>query len=263
MRTSSTIRILLGLLLAVPLAGVSRAHAQTPPPAVTPPPDSTAAATPMPDTAAVATPAVSPSARPEGEPGRILLGARIGGLFPEAFNRLDANFLAELEVAWQLPIPRIDRRLGLFLDAGYTQPTTSATRIDPRITANCAGGSCSETYTVTARDLGFTLGLHYVQPLSKGFLVYGGVGGRMHLVRTISEAVAGTTSLGVNTEDSTKFGVMVRLGGAYRIGPGAIVLEAHMEWTGIDHLVTGGERAGESANIANLALQAGYLFFIL
>lgn len=257
MRISSACRALACTLILVG----GEAHAQ-PAPAPQPAPE------PAPQPAPQAAPEPAPEPAPERlaedhGPSRLLVGARIGGLFPQALNKLDTNFLAEVEAAWQLPIPKIERRLGLFLDVGYTQPTTTGTRVDPRITANCGGGSCTETYTVTVRDLGFTLGVHYFQPLPKRFLVYGGVGGRMHLVRTISEAMAGTTPLGVNTEDSTKFGVLVRLGGAYRIGPGAVVLEAHVEWTGIDHLVTGGERAGESANIGNLALQAGYLFFLL
>ena len=64
-------------------------------------------------------------------------------------------------------MPKVDRRLGLFFDVGYTQPQTSGTSTDPRVTANCNAGVCMESYTVTARDLGFTLGVHYFQPYNE------------------------------------------------------------------------------------------------
>jgi hypothetical protein len=215
--------------------------------------------TPPPEAAVVA------QARPAPDPRRmpmLLLGARFGAVVPEAFNKLDANFLVEIELACQLPIPRIENRLGLFLDVGYMRPTQSGTRLDPRVMA-CNGVPCSESWDEVIHDVGFTLGVHYWHPITNRWLIYGGVGARMHLTRTIINASAGGSAFGQNSEDSTRFGVLLRLGTGVRLGPGALQFEVQLDDTPIDHLITGGERQGESANTASLAFQLGYTLFLL
>ena len=198
---------------------------------------------------------VTDQPKPDTPLRSLMLGLRIGATVPQPFNKLDANFLGELELAYQLPF--IGKRLGVFLDAGYSQPTLSATKSDARV----PGGMV--TYDQTIRDLGFSLGVHFWQPIASKLLVYGGAGARLHLTHTLINATSGGQPYGENTEDSTRVGAMVRLGAGYVLGPGALVLEIHFEWTGIDHLITGGERSGESANTSNLAFQLGYQFFLL
>lgn len=191
----------------------------------------------------------------DAAPRSLLLGARFGATLPEAFNRLRASFLAELEAAYQLPV--LDKRLGVFFDVGYTQPTRTGTAADPRVPSG------SVTYDETIRDIGFTLGLHFRQPLTSAVALYGGMGARLHITHTLIDASSAGTPYGENTESSTRVGARVRLGGAYKLGPGSIVLEGHFDWVGIDHLITGGERAGESANTSDLAFQVGYQLFVL
>ncbi len=53
-----------------------------------------------------------------------------------------------------------------------------------------------------------------------------------------------------------RHGVVLRLGGGYRLGPGALIIELHYEYTPVDHLITGDD------NTAHLALQLGYTLFL-
>jgi hypothetical protein len=240
-----------------PPAG-SPAPAPDQPPPLQPAPEQTVV-----QPAPVEKPALSP----------LQVGVRVGAVIPEAFNKLEANFLVGVELAYQLPIPKLHNRLGLYFDVTYSRPTLSDTVVDPRITTCGTGGKCSETYDMVIHDVGFALGVHFWQPLGSAqrWLVFGGLGAKMHLRRTIINATAdggtgGTAQpLGQNQEDSTSdgFGLDLKLGGGYRIGPGAIVVEFRVEYTPIEHLITGGDRPGESANTANLMFLAGYSFFLL
>lgn len=284
-RTNLLASLLAVLMLALPVA--SRAAEAEPVAPPTPAPEPAAAPVPAPAPAPVAQPEpaapvaepAAPAAQPEPaapaaqpEPAAapppaeeaktalelkmptLMVGARIGVTTPQAFNKLETNFLAELEAAYQLPV--LDQRLGVFLDFGYTQPTGKRTVEDPRL----PGGSV--TYDLLVRDFGFTLGLHFWQPISEVFLIYGGVGGKLYLTQTVINADSAGQAYGENNEQTTRGGFMLRLGAGYKLGPGSIVFEAHLEWVGITHLMTGGERDGESANTANLAFQLGYQVFV-
>jgi hypothetical protein len=195
-------------------------------------------------------------APPSNQPTPLLFGPRFGVVIPTG-NKLDTNFQVELEAAYQLPF--IGRRLGIFFDFSYSRPTESGTRTDARVLTN--GGV--EDWKLVQHDVGFALGLHFWQPLPKNFLIYGGIGGKLHLLRTIIDASAGGADFGTNREDSTRVGALLRVGGAYKIGPGAIQLELQFEWLTSNHLITGGELDGTSPNEAHIALQIGYAFFLL
>src|SRR5207244_7244473 len=123
-------------------------------------------------------------------------------------------------------------------------------RLDTRVTS-CGGMACAEDWSEVIHDVGFTLGLHYWHPVTDRWLIYGGAGARMHLTHTIINASAGGADFGENTEDSTRFGVLLRLGTGFRVGPGAYVFVVQLHYTPIDHLITGGEPEGGSAKPAD------------
>ena len=179
-------------------------------------------------------------------PPTVLVGARIGIVTPQVFNKLETNYLVDIEGAYQLPFA--NRALGVFLDLGFSQPHEHGTRTDPRVAAN--GGA--EAYDMQVQDLGLALGLQYRLALGS-ITPYAGIAAKMHLTKTIVDQSAGTTDLGTNVEQSTRFGVLVRLGAALALGPGEAVFEAHVEYTGIDHTISG------DANTGHLAFQLGYL----
>ncbi|HEY3449385.1 MAG TPA: hypothetical protein VGK67_23730 [Myxococcales bacterium] len=178
----------------------------------------------------------------------LLLGARVGVVLPQVFNKLGTNFLVDVEAAYQLPF--LHRHLGLFFDVGYSQPKTEGTRNDPRVLTN--GGEVA--YTMTVRDFGLSLGVQYRHPLGDLVVPFVGVGAKMHLTNTLLEQSAGSTNLGTNIERSTRVGFLGRLGLGLHLGPGDLVAEVHLEATAVDHLVTGDK------NTSHLALQLGYLF---
>ncbi|HEY3354454.1 MAG TPA: hypothetical protein VGQ83_14480 [Polyangia bacterium] len=205
------------------------------------------------DAAAPAAPAPTVEPRVERAAGDrtmepwLLAGARIGVVTPQAFNKLTTSFLVEAEAAYQLPF--LHRRLGLFLDLGYTQPTARGSRTDPRVLTN--GGTVG--YTTTVRDFGIAFGAQYRHAFGEWLVPYGGLAIKMHLTDTLVEQTAGTTDLGSNTEQSTRFGVLGRIGLGVHLGPGDLVGELQLEYTPVDHLITG------DSNTAHIAIQVGYV----
>jgi hypothetical protein len=196
-------------------------------------------------------PAVEPRVeRPAGdrklEPW-LLAGARLGVVAPQAFNKLTTSFLVEAEAAYQLPF--LHRRLGVFFDIGYTQPTASGSRTDPRVTAN--GGNVS--YTTTVRDLGMALGVQYRHAIGQWLVPYAGAGAKLHLTSTLVGQAARAVDLGANSERSTRIGFLGRIGLGVHLGPGDLVGEVQVEYTPVDHLITG------DTNTAHIAIQFGYL----
>jgi hypothetical protein len=228
------------------------ALAQEPPPQQPLAPEPAQAPAPPPAPAAEPPAAEVQKAAPASfQPGSLLVGARIGVLLPQAFNRLETNFLLDAEVAYQLPF--WGKRIGLFFDFSYSQPTVNGTVNDPRLTTNMG----NETYKLTLRDVGFTLGVQALFPVGQWVIPYVGVGAKLHLNRSHLEQTAGATDLGTNEEDSTRFGVVGRLGLGLHLGPGMAVFEFHIEYASINHLIT------DDHNIANMALQLGYVLSFL
>jgi hypothetical protein len=180
-----------------------------------------------------------------------LVGARIGATIPQPFNQLSSSFLVEVEGAYQLPFWR--RRLGLFADAAYTQPSLHGTRTaDPRVVPN--GGVV--TWDVSLEELSFALGAQLRWSFGRWLVPYAGAGARLTLTRTTLTQKAGTADFGTLHEESTRVGFLGRLGCGLHLGPGDVVLELQVEYTTIDHLLTG------DGNTGQLAIQLGYLIRI-
>lgn len=195
-------------------------------------------------------------APPEGELTRaqerrmepwLLVGARVGVVIPQAFNKLETNFVTDVEVAYQLPFWY--RRLGLFFDIGYSQPTEQGTTTDPRVSTN--GGTVG--YDMTLQDLALAFGVQYRHALGRWIVPYVGAGAKVHLTRTIIDQNAGQTSLGENSEENTRVGFIARAGLGVHLGPGDLVAELDVEYTPVDHLITGDNNTG------HLGFLAGYL----
>lgn len=200
--------------------------------------------------------------KPTAEPfhfgrGRILVGAKFGGLF--SFGGFGASFYAGVEVGWALPkLPVIGETLALVVDLGYSQPGASGTVTDPRVD----GGSY--TWSVTQRELMLGINVMYratwvkTAKLEAGRLVpYIGIGPRIFFLQSVT---GGTTAKGgalpSTSEQSTRVGVGVPLGLELGLGPGRIFLEAMILWAGFEHNVTG------PANLGAITVSAGYRFLL-
>ena len=180
---------------------------------------------------------------------RLVLDARLGGLFPSLFNELDTTFTVHAGVALQFAFARA---LGVFMDLSYCEPTATGSRNDPRLVVN--GGD--EKWQLAVRDLGVALGARAQFHLGSIFDGYLGVGPQLSFTRTVTSAVAGDTALGTHTEYSTRLGGLFRAGAGLKVGPGAIVLEVALAVTPVDHLITG------DANTSGLSAQLGYAFYV-
>lgn len=175
-------------------------------------------------------------------------GGRVGGLFGQPFSTLGSSFVGELQGGFQLAVWQ--RRLGLFLAGSYSQPKTSGSAMDPRLT----GGT--ETYTTTLRDLGIAGGPSLWLPLTPLLIPYGQVGPKLHLYRDDDEGRAGSASFGENRESKTRVGFLARAGLAVRLGPGAATGDVSLDWAPVREVITG------RANAGDLVVALGYTLFL-
>jgi hypothetical protein len=182
-----------------------------------------------------------------------LVGARVGVLIPQAFNSFGTTYVVEVEGGYQLPFWK--RRLGFYLDVSYTEPSASGTRNDPRVLVS--GGSVD--WNVKIQEVGFVLGLQLrFAPAGKGgrwLVPYVGIGARMDLTATTlrERAAGGGMDAGTWHEQSTRFGAQGRVGLGVHLGPGDLVVEGRVDWTPLDHALTG------QTNTSRVGVLVGYL----
>lgn len=179
--------------------------------------------------------------------GPLLIDVRAGAAIPSLFNKLKPTYVLSLEGAYQFAF---DQLLGAYVEGSYTAPTATGTRTDSRVTAN--GGE--ETWSLSVRDFGISVGPRVATQLSDSISLYGAIGPRLHLTRSIVTATAGDVNLGTNTEYSSRFGLALRAGLGISAGPGVLLVELAGEHLPVDHLITG------DANTSQLSLQLGYGF---
>lgn len=234
----------IAIILSLCLSLTARALADE---GATPP----AAPADTPAEATVTTPAPEPIAaapEPALRPWEISLKA--GGHFPQIANRLDSNFDVILKVGYGVAL---DRRLQVFADFGYSQPSHTSNGSDPRLAY--AGGEYSSTLTV--RDFTTTFGAGYVFRLPyPQWMSYAGAGLQLHFLWSGVSGSAPCAWFGDQTETSTQVGGVAMVGAGYRLGPGAILGELRFGFTPVSQKVTG------SGNIAALSLLLGYGLFL-
>lgn len=202
---------------------------------------------------AEAPPGIATEAAPPQPPPRerrlltpqALVGVRVGLLVPQAFNGFGTAWLVEVEAAYQLPFWK--RRLGLFLDVSYTEPQASGTRSDARI-----AGSAVD-WSVKVQELGFVLGVQLRWAIGRWVVPYLGAGARLDLTATTLTERAGGADAGTWHEQSSRVGAHGRLGVGIHAGPGDLLVEARVDWTPIDHTLTG------ATNTGRIGFALGYL----
>jgi hypothetical protein len=174
------------------------------------------------------------------------LSLKAGGHFPQVTNHLGTNFDAILKFGVGVAV---ERRLQIFVELGYTQPTHETTSMDPRL--GMAGAPYTSTLTV--RELAANLGAQFFfTPLSSFVLPYAGLAAQAHFVK--SEVVGSSmgTPFGENDETSTQIGGAVFGGAGLHLGPGLLLGELRFGYAGIGQKVTG------QANIGALSALLGY-----
>jgi hypothetical protein len=180
-------------------------------------------------------------------PGALELSLKAGGHFPQLTNPLGTSFDGILKVGYGVTR---DRRLQVFLDFAYTQPSNTVTGSDPRL------GEMGSGYrsTLTIRDLSNTLGVAYFIPAGQPWLLpYAGGGLQIHFVKSTERATTDAgVLLGEHTETATGLGAAVFGGAGFRLGPGLLLGELRFGYTPVSQRVTG------SSNIGALSVLVGY-----
>lgn len=167
--------------------------------------------------------------------------AKVGGIAP--FDGLSPFVSVGVEVGYV--IPAVDHRLAIVLDVDYTQPTTTGTEMDPRVT----GGSY--TWKLTEQELGIMPVLVYRLTGMKPVVPYAGIGPRVLLAKSTVQD-NGAPSIMQTHEQSTRFGVGVPVGAELPLGPGAAIGEVLFQYGTLNHVATG------DANTGALSLSVGY-----
>jgi len=173
------------------------------------------------------------------------LSLKAGGHFPQITNKLGTNFDAILKFGYGVAV---DRRLQLFIDLGYSQPTHDTSATDPRL------GMTGAMYqsTLTVRALSTTVGgQFFFLPMNSFLLPYGGLGLQLHFVKSTVTG-SGGNAFGDNDETSTQVGGAGFGGLGLHLGPGILLGELRFAYAGIGQKVTG------SANIGALSVLLGY-----
>jgi hypothetical protein len=176
------------------------------------------------------------------------IGLKAGVLLPQVATELGAAPVGVLELSFAFPVA--ERRVGLYLEAGYSQPKVERENVtDPRVTGGMYNG------TQTQREL--TVGGGLVARLLPPKSVWNGyalLGARGYFLETITVGDAGSNEFGENREKSSKFGGYFAAGGERRAGPGVVLLEVGFGTSDLDHLITGDVSTGA------IAIQLGYRF---
>ncbi len=192
--------------------------------------------------------AVTTDAGPdEGIPGALVLGAEVGGIFPQPFTELGTHVVVGVDLGYRLPFWK--QRLEIMFGAGYSPPQNSFT--ESRVEGKYEG-------EVVQQELHFSLGPRLrLNPPTEAWNLTGAIGPRLFLLRSLSNGSRDGEPFMEYTEQSTQIGLFVALGGEYNLGPGALCLDLDFGWSPLPHQITGDVSTG------NIAATLGYRFFLL
>jgi hypothetical protein len=244
---------------AAPEPAAAATPAPPPPPAPAPAPAAAAASAPAaaaasaPAAAAAAAPATAATPAPAAsepdkvtkpepvEPSRggLLAGAKLGGVF--SFGGLSPFVNVGIELGYVFPW--MNRSFAAALDLDYTAPRKEGTSPDPRLPAG------TYSWHLTEQQLAVMPVFLYRMTFLRGPATpYVGIGPRFYFVRgTVRGDMAGAP-IEETKEQGTKIGFGLPLGIEFRLGPGALVGEALLQYAGVDHRVTGDSNLG-AANV--------------
>ncbi|MFZ5440030.1 MAG: hypothetical protein ACOZQL_08465 [Myxococcota bacterium] len=189
------------------------------------------------------------TAAPAQERAAFEVSLKGGVHLPQIANALQTSFDFTLKLGYALPL--LERRLQLYADVGYTQPSTTRTGADERL----PGGTFSSL--IVTRDLATALGLAFFMLDPAGaFVPWISAAVRIHFLRVETVGTAGDGSqLGTFTETDTRVGGVFGLGAGYRLGPGRVLAEVDVNVLPVDQRLTG------DSNASSLSVLVGYGVF--
>ena len=173
-------------------------------------------------------------------PWTIGAAARVGVAIPT--SKLGPMVAGGLELDVALPVA--NRQLVLAFDGTLTRPSHDGSVMDPRVPGGVA------TYTI--HQLEFVIGVmatYRFAPAGRRLVPWLGAGPIVHLLSTRETS---SLSPDANTATTTKLGGELGGGVDLRAGPGFVVGEARVVYSGLDNLLAG------SANAGNVVVATAY-----
>lgn len=199
---------------------------------------------------AIAVPARTAAESPEGPTG-LVLGLKAGGGIGAPLNDSDPSLAAEVELGYVLP--PLDHALEVFAAFAYAVPgmEKSAELDDPRLHRDDVLSYRVEQQ-IGAPGLGLRYRLHLTGPITP----YASVGGRLYMIRTDVSGTLGGEPTGEWRETGSVIGAFLAIGAELALGPGAMLLELHAGYGGLDSDMLG------DTNVGMLSLLVGYRFML-
>ncbi len=227
------------LLLAVSIPASAQTPSATSAPALAP-----AAAS------APAEPTIVVSASEARRPGPFVVGAAVGAILPQAFSQIGTHVVVGLELGYRLRF--LEQRFEVMFDVGYSPPGRS-------FDVNRTEGTYQAS--VVSQQLHFSLGPRFrVMPGTSPWNVTIAVGPRLFLLQSESQGSRQGQAFMEFSEQSTEIGFFAAVGGEYRLGPGALFLDATVAWANMPHKIMGD--TGNEVSAGSIALTAGYRLFL-
>ena len=184
----------------------------------------------------------------------LVLGAKTGASFGQAFSELGTSFVGELEIGYTLPLPApLGRDFEILLALQYAGPSAEGTGSpDERLPAGAA-----LDYELTEQQLVLTLAALYRVPIGSDLIrPYVAAGVRSYFLRTEIEASAEGEAFGAHEETATSLGPYGALGGELFLGPGALLLELQVGYATLDGTIFADH------NVGALNTVLGYRLFL-
>lgn len=224
MRRPTAFVALLAVLPALALAQDVPPSSEPAEPAAAPAAPATAATAPAP-----------PEVQAGQDRGAFVAGALVGLAVP--LDGLSPMASGTLEVGYVLPV--LDRSFAVLVDVAYTAPSASGTvSNDPRVD----GGTW--TWKLTQKELTVSPAVYYRFTRLGRLVPFAGIGPRVYFHQSIVEGTGGGEPILPTTEQSTRVGLLVPLGVAWKLGPGEALGQLLFEWGRLDHVATGISTSG-------------------
>jgi hypothetical protein len=216
-------------------------------PSPTPTPDVSPAPAPVASTPAPTTPpaaeakATEPVVAPPGF--GFVLGLQVGGLLQ--FTGVRASPSGALELG--LVTPLLSRGLGVVVTVAYAQPTSVGEVTDPRVPSGSA------SWSLTQRQVTLSPAVLYRLTSLGRVVPFIAAGLRVFLLEQTVSGSAGGQAIAPTVEQSTRYGVVGRLGVELGLGPGGVTIEAQVDWANLGTMV-----AGQPSTLAGVSGLVGY-----
>ncbi len=175
----------------------------------------------------------------------IALAPRVGGAIPT--SKLGPFVSAGLEVDYFLPV--LEHRLLVAVDGGYSRPGTQRTVTDARI-----GGE--QKFNLYTHQIEVAVEAIYRFFGNEETLVpYVGLGPVMLMQQSVESA---RFIVGKQKEQSTDFGLLLKGGADYRLGPGFLLGELRARYATLHHRLTGKSNAGSIDLVVGYRMGLGF-----